>query len=312
MVSESALTSESAVSVADPGAAGAVDATPGPGQEQRKAPPPDLWFRRRIKLRHAVRDVWQFRELILSLAERDYRARYKQAVLGIAWAILTPVMLMVVFTVVFTKIGHVNTGGAPYVLFSYLGLVPWTFFSNSLSSGGTNIVTNMPIVNKVACPREVFPFAAIVVGALDALIASAVLVILFVVTGYAPRPETFYAPLLLAVLLVYTVGVTLVVSAALVYLRDLRQVLPVVVQLGLFATPIAYGMNVIAHSRPKLMAYSLLDPVAPVVDGLRRGVLQGMAPDWTLLGMGAIGAFIAFIVGYVVFKRLEVGIADIA
>ena len=311
-VSESALTSESAVSVADPNAAGAADALRTVTAERREAPPYDLWFRRRIRLRNALRDVWRFRELIISLAERDYRARYKQAVLGIAWAILTPLMLMVVFTIVFTRIGHADTGGAPYVLFSYLGLVPWTFFSNSVSSGGQSIVSNMPIVNKVSCPREVFPFAAIVVGALDALIASAVLVVLFAVTGYAPRVEMYYAPVLLLLLLVYTLGITLVVSSALVYLRDLRQVLPVAIQLGLFATPIAYGMNVIATSRPTLMAYSLLDPVAPVVDGLRRSVLQGMPPDWALLGMGSIGALVTFVVGYIIFKRLEVGIADIA
>lgn len=311
-MSESALTSESAVSVADPNGVGAVDARRATPRVERQGPPADLWFRRRIRLRNAIRDVWRFRELTVSLAERDYRARYKQAVLGVGWAMLTPVLLMVVFTIVFTRVGHVDTGGAPYVLFSYLGLVPWTFFSNSVTSGGQSIVVNMPIVNKVACPREVFPLAAVVVAALDALISSVVLVLLFAVTGYAPHVQIFYAPILLAVLVVYTIGVTLLVSATLVYLRDLRQVLPLVVQLGLFITPIAYPIDVIAKSRPKLMVYCFLDPVAPVVDGIRRTVLYGGSPDWALLGMGAIGAFAAFVVGYILFKRLEVGIADIA
>ncbi len=311
-MSESALTSESADSIADPNGAGANDARLQVTQDERKGPPEDLWFRRRIRLRNAIRDVWRFRELTFSLAERDYRARYKQSVLGIGWAMLTPVLLMVVFTIVFTRVAHVDTGGAPYVLFSYLGLVPWTFFSNSLSGGGQSIVSNMSIVNKVACPREVFPLATIVIAALDALIASVVLVLLFAVTGYAPHIQMLYAPILLIVLLVYTVGVTLLVSATLVYLRDLRQVLPLAIQLGLFLTPIAYGIDVIAHSRPKLLVYCFLDPVAPVVDGLRRTVLYGLPPDWGLLGMGAIGAFVAFVVGYILFKRLEVGIADIA
>jgi ABC-2 type transport system permease protein/lipopolysaccharide transport system permease protein len=309
-----ALISEGVLAGEDSAAVGEVDAplrtrvSPSPAE----SPPADLWFRRRIGIRRAARDVWRFRELILSLAERDYRARYKQAVLGVAWAMLTPLMLMVVFTIVFTRVQHLDTGGAPYTLFAYLGLVPWTFFSSSVSGGGQSIVSNMSIVNKVACPREVFPFATILVAVLDTLIASIVLVVLFLVTGYAPRPESVYAPLLLLVLLVYTVGITLLVSSTLVYLRDLRHILPLAIQLGLFITPIAYGITTIARTRETLMVYSFLDPIAPVVDSLRRTVLHGLAPDWAPLGMGAAGAVVFFIAGYVVFKRLEVGIADIA
>jgi ABC-type polysaccharide/polyol phosphate export permease len=276
------------------------------------SPPTDLWFKRRIKLRRALRDIWRFRELILSLAERDYRSRYKQAVLGIGWAMLTPLLLMVAFTLVFGRVQRIDTGGVPYVLFSYLGLLPWTFFSGSVSGGGQSIVSNMPIVNKVACPREVFPLATIATVALDTLIASAVLVVLFGITGFAPKPETLYAPIPLLVLLVYTLGMTFVVAATLVYLRDLRQILPLAIQFGLFLTPVAYGIEVIAHTRTAQMFYSLINPVAPVIDSLRRTVLYGLAPDWPLLGMGAVGAVIALVIGYAVFKRLEVGIADIA
>jgi ABC-2 type transport system permease protein/lipopolysaccharide transport system permease protein len=313
-VPERALTSESAVSLsrADPNAPGLADAVHRVIPERYETPPEDLWFRRRIELRAAIPDVWRFRELILSLAERDYRARYKQSVLGVAWAMLTPVLLMVVFTVVFTRTGHISTGGAPYVLFSYIGLIPWTFFSNSVSSGGQSIVSNLSIVNKVSCPREVFPLATTVVAALDTAIASVVLLLLFAVTRYPPRIQTLYVPIPLMVLLVYTVGLTVTVAGLLVYLRDLRHILPLAIQIGLFLTPVAYGIEVIAHSRTTQMVYSLLNPVAPVIDSLRRNVLYGMAPDWGLLGMGSIGAFLALIVGYVIFKRLEVGIADIA
>ena len=309
-----ALTSESALTVEDGNAVRGVDAVPDTGRilADSGSPPHDLWFRRRIKLRHAFGDVWRFRELIWSLAERDYRSRYKQALLGIAWSVLTPVLMMVVFTVVFTRFQRVDTGGAPYVLFSYLGILPWTFFSNSISGGGQSIVSNMSLVNKVACPREVFPLGTIVVSAIDTLIASVVLLFLFVVTGVAPKPQTLYAPLFLLVLLVFTVGLTLIISSVLVYLRDLRHVLPLLLQLGLFLTPVAYGMNVLIHSRWKLVVYSFLNPVAPVIDGLRRTVLYGLPPDWELLGAGAAGALLAFVTGYIIFKRLEVGIADIA
>ena len=293
---------------------GVVDPTASASSVDRDVvtPPDDLWFRRQIDFRTAVRDVWRFRELILSLAERDYRARYKQALLGIAWSLLTPVMLMIVFTLVFTRIRSFDTHGVPYPLFAYLGLLPWTFFSNSVTNGGQSIVNNMSLVNKVACPREVFGLAGIAVAAVDTLISSAVLVLLFAITGFVPHLEAVYAPVLLAVLLVYTVGLTLGISAAVVYFRDLRQILPLAVQLGLFLTPVAYGMEVIAHTRSKLMIYSFLNPVAPVIDGFRRTILYGLPPDWGLLGAGAAGAILVFAGGYIVFKRLEVGIADIA
>ena len=306
--SESALAPENSVAVDEHEPPLLTGPTPAPAL----SPPLELWFKRRIDLREAFRDIWRFRELIGSLAERDYRSRYRQAVLGIAWAVLTPVLLVIVFTIVFTRVQRVDTGGAPYVLFSYLGLIPWTFFSGAVAGGGQSIVTNMALVNRVACPREVFPLAAIAVTALDALISSGVLLILFVFTGYAPRPESLYAPLLLLVLLVYTVGLTLIVSAALVYLRDLRMVIPLLLQLGLFLTPVAYGLDVLARSRSTLLAYSFLDPVAPVIDSLRRTVLYGLRPDWELMGMGAAGALLVLVAGYALFKRLEVGIADIA
>ncbi len=192
-------------------------------------------------------------------------------------------------------------------------MLPWSFFSNSVSNGGQNIVNNMPVVNKVACPREVFALAAIaVVADRRRSSSSTVLVLLFAITGFAPKPETLYAPVILSVLVVYTVGLTLVVSGAIVYFRDLRQILPLAIQLGLFITPVAYGMNVIAQTRPEQIVYSILDPVAPVIESLRLTVLYGSPPDWVLLGFGAASALVVFVGGYVVFKRLEVGIADIA
>ena len=130
-------------------------------------PRPEIWFRRRINLRTALRELWQYRELILTLTERDLRARYKQALLGFAWAVVTPLMLMAVFTLLFTKfkVARIDAEGVPYALFVYLGLIPWTFFSSSVGAGGMSLVANLSIVNKVYCPREVFPISAILVAA---------------------------------------------------------------------------------------------------------------------------------------------------
>ena len=154
-------------------------------------PPPDLRFRRRVRLLGSLRELWRARELVFSLAERDLRARYKQAVLGFSWAVVTPLLLMVAFSLVFPRVAKVDTGGVPYPLFSYLGLVPWAFFSTSVSQGGTNIINNAGLLNKVYCPREVFPIASVAVAAVDGLIATLVLGVLFVVFSFVPQPESF-------------------------------------------------------------------------------------------------------------------------
>ena len=275
-------------------------------------PPHELMFRRRIKLGASLRELVDYRVLTMTLAERDLRARYKQALLGWAWAIITPLMLMFVFTFVFTKFARVNSGGVPYPLFAYVGLVPWTFFSNAVNGGGMSLVTNMPLLNKMYCPRETFPLAALAVAAVDAALSVIVLVVIFVVEGYSPHAQVVYAPLLLLVELVFTVGIALVVSALLVYLRDLRHALPLLLQVALYATPVAYGLNAIAKSRTFVLVYSGLNPLAPVIDGLRRTILHGQVPDWTALGIGAGSSFLLLAVGYVLFKRLETGMADIA
>jgi ABC-type polysaccharide/polyol phosphate export permease len=274
------------------------------------APPSDILFRLKVRLVPAIREVWRRRELVRTLAERDLRVRYKQAVLGFAWSLLTPLALMLVFTVFFQRVAKVDTGGAPYALFAYLGLLPWTFFSTSVNLGGQSLVTNNQLVNKVYCPREVFPLASVVVAATDTVMATLVLGLLFVITGFAPRATTVWVPLLLAVQVAFTFGITLVMSAVLVFLRDLRHLLPIILQLGLFATPVAYGMNVVSPSLQVL--YCTLNPLAPVIDGYRRTILQGLPPDWHLLGPGAATAAVVLSVGYVVFKRLEPGFADYA
>jgi ABC-type polysaccharide/polyol phosphate export permease len=276
----------------------------------KSAPPPEILFRLKLNIFAAVREVWSARELVRTLAERDFRIRYKQAVLGFAWAVLTPVALMVVFTLFFKRVANVDTGGAPYVLFAYLGLLPWTFFSTSVAQGGQTLVTNSALLQKVYCPREVFPLASCLVAAIDTAIATVVLAVLFLVTGYAPRLTTLWVPVLLAVQVAFTFGVALVTSGVLVFFRDLRHALPIILQLGLFATPVAYGIDVVPPSLRVL--YSAANPLAPVIDGYRRTVLLGLPPDWHLLLPGAITATALLVVGYIVFKRLEPGFADYA
>lgn len=261
----------------------------------------------------ALKELWDFRELTLTLAERDLRVRYKQAALGIVWAIITPVVMMVAFTVLFNRFAKVHTGGAPYALFSYLGLLPWTFFASSLSQGGLSLIGNNDLLNKLYCPREVFPIAALADAAVDALIATCVLAVLFPITGFAPKVQVFYyLPLLLLVLVMFTLAVTLAVAAVTVYARDLRLALPLAIQLGLFVTPVVYGASAISASKGFLIAYSVINPLVPVIDGLRSTVLDGVPPDWASLGAGAASSLVYLLGAGWLFKRLEVGMADVA
>jgi len=273
-------------------------------------PPPELRFRRRFHLGAFLRELWAARELVRTLGERDLRARYKQAALGFSWAVLTPLVYMVVFTVFFQRVADVETGDVPYALFAYLGLLPWTLFSSCVSLGGLSLVSNLSLLNKVYCPREVFPLASAGVAVTDTVAASLVLGILFAVHTYAPRATVVWVPVLLAVQLAFTLGVTLAVSAVVVYLRDLRHLIPIILQVGLFATPVAYGIDAVPGSAR--WVYALANPLAPVIDGYRRTVLYGTAPDWSLLGLGACSAAVVLVSGYSLFKRLETGFADVA
>jgi ABC-2 type transport system permease protein/lipopolysaccharide transport system permease protein len=258
----------------------------------------------------SLRELWHARELVRTLAERDLKARYKQAVLGFAWALITPVLLMLVFTVVFTQVAEVDTDGVPYPLFSYLGLLPWSFFSVSVAAGASSLISNVSLLNKVYCPREVFPISNVIVALTDMVIASGVLVLLFAVYGVAPAPTSVFVPLLLLIQIAFTVGVVLTLSVVVVYLRDVRHALPILLQMGLFATPVAYSMALIPEEWR--VPYVAVNPLAGVIDGYRRAVLEGVPPDAVLTLVAGTSATVALLLGYTVFKRLEGGIADVA
>lgn len=272
-------------------------------------PPARLRFHRPLAPLRALRDVWRAREVVLSLVERDLRARYKQATLGFMWALVQPLSLVLVFTVFFRHVVRVDTGGAPYALFAFIGLLPWSFFSSALSLGGLSLLANNSLLNKVYCPREVFPLAGVCVAAVDTAVAGVALVGMFVATGYVPRGTIGWAPILLVVQLVFTLAVVLLYSVVVVYLRDLRNALSFVLQFGLFATPVAYSLDAVpAGYRP---LYAALNPLSAVIDGYRRTLLFGLAPHWPLLGLATATSTALLVVALLTFRRLETGIADL-
>ena len=280
------------------------------GAALESGPPANLRYRFRLQPGARLKELWQSRELVWTLGERELRARYKQAFLGFAWSVISPVVLMVVFTLFFRRVVKVNTGGAPYALFSYLGLLPWTFFSNAVSNGGQVLLLNKHLLNKVYCPREVFPLSMVFTSTFDTTLALFALGMLFVITGFMPKATSYWIPVLLAIQFAFTTGITLIVAAAVVYLRDVRHGLPLILQLGLFATPVAYGMDLVP--RHLWTVYAAINPLAGVIDGYRRTILGGRAPDWHLVIPGAITSAVVLVFGYAFFKRLEAGFADVA
>ncbi|MEO7836781.1 MAG: ABC transporter permease [Acidimicrobiales bacterium] len=273
-------------------------------------PPPELLYRPRVRLGPALRAVWRARQLVRTLAERELRARYKQAVLGFVWAIVTPLAMVAAFTLFLNRFARVPTQGVPYPLFAYVGLLPWSFFSSSIAGGGGSLLANNSLLNKVYCPREVFPIASVAVAGIDSATALLAMGAMFLVYGVGPTAQTVWVPVLLAVQVAFTLGLTFIFSSAIVYVRDVRHAMSLILQFGLFVTPVAYGIEMVPERlRPW---YAAVNPLAPVIDGYRRTILFGKAPQWALLGPGALTAAVVLVGGYLLFKRLEGGLADVA
>jgi lipopolysaccharide transport system permease protein len=251
---------------------------------------------------------WRHWDLVVSFALRDIKARYKQSVLGIAWALLQPLSMMVVFTLVFSVFAKVPSDGLPYPIFSYSALIFWTFFSNSISTGTMSMVANATLIRKIYFPRETLLTSVVLAGCLDLGIA----LVLFV--GMAAYYHiTFTAAVvwvvpLVALQILLGLGVTALTAAAHVNFRDIGHALPLLLQLWMFATPVGYPMSVIpAWLRP----FYMLNPMAGIVDGYRRAILLGSAPDLSAVAVSAVVTMLILAVAVPVFKRAEKTFADV-
>ena len=283
-------------------------------------PPRQDFYRHRVPLPVALRKTWGRREVIWALAERDVRASYKQAALGMGWALLSPVIQVLLFSLIFSHVKAFHVTGVPYALYAFVGLLCWVYFSGSFSSGGNSIVGSIALLNKTQFPRECFPLAQMLEQALYTLIALVPLGILMGYLGFAPHLQVLYwAPVFIVIELLFAAGLTLAFSSLVVYVRDLTQVSSIITQLGLFATPVIWQFSKISnvtwgplHHVDMRPYYSFFNPLGPVIDSVRNTMLLNRPPDLSLLGIGAASAFLYFVIGYSLFKRLEVGFADIS
>lgn len=249
-----------------------------------------------------------YAELFMNLMRREVKGRYSQSLFGIGWAIAQPLATMAVFTLVFSRLAQMPTDGAPYPLFAFAALVPWFFFSNSVMSGTMSLVTYRNIVTKTYFPREIVPLAQIGSRLVDLAASAGLFAILMVYYGVGVGPWGALAPVCLALLVLFTVGVTLTTSALNVFYRDVSPVVQISLQLGLYLTPVAYPLSAVPE---RYRVFFLANPLTGVVEGLRAALVFGQEPDWTLLHISAALISAIFIGALLLFKSTDKYFADV-
>ncbi len=262
----------------------------------------------RPSLIESLNDLAAHRELLLAWTLREVKIRYKQSLLGIAWAVLQPLALMVIFSLIFTVFVKVPSDGIPYPIFSYTALLPWTFFATSVTFASSSVINNMSLVTKVYMPREILPLAAVGAAAVDFGVASLLFLALALFYGVHLSPGVLIIPLLVLVQVLLTVGIALASAAATVRFRDVRFVVPLALQLWMYATPIIYPLSVVPDRARWLY---MLNPMAVVVEGYRDTILRGRLPDGLGLMVACVLSALLCVWGFVYFKDREAAFADI-
>jgi lipopolysaccharide transport system permease protein len=254
-----------------------------------------------------LRDLWQYRELLYFLTWRDIKVRYKQTILGAAWAVLQPFFTLVVFSVFFGRLAGVPSDGIPYPIFAYCALVPWSFFAGALDRAGNSLVGSANLITKVYFPRLAIPLSAVLAGLLDFGIAFVVLLAMMLYYGIVPTAAVITLPLLLLLAVVTALAMGLWLSALNVQYRDVRYTIPFLTQFWLFATPIAYSSSLVPEQWRALYG---LNPMAGVVEGFRWALL-GKEPPGPLMAVSAMVVVVLLVGGLYYFRRMEKTFADV-
>jgi lipopolysaccharide transport system permease protein len=258
-------------------------------------------------LRRSISRLGQYGDLVHALTRHRLNVRYKQSLLGPLWALLQPLSLMLIFTVVFSKLTRVPSDGVPYALFAYCALLPWTCFATGVSTATNSLVGHTNLVTKVYFPREILPLTYVVAAFVDFLAASVVLALMMVIYGVSPTWHLLYVVPIVAVLAMLTLGASLVLSAIQVRYRDIGIALPLVLQVSMFATPVIYPLSLVPSGWRWIYD---LNPMVGVVEGFRRVVIGGVPPAFGALGLAALVSLLLLPVAYAYFKHVEATLAD--
>jgi lipopolysaccharide transport system permease protein len=254
------------------------------------------------------KELWQYRELVYFLTWRDIKVRYKQTVLGMAWAIIQPLFTMIVFSIFFGRLAKIPSDGIPYPLFSFAALVPWTFFANGLNSSANSLVASARLITKAYFPRLVMPIATIFAGLVDFALAFLVLIAMMLFYGVYPPIQILALPALLLLVCITALGTGLWLCALNVEFRDVRYVVPFITQFWLFATPVAYPSSLLRE--PWRTIYGL-NPMAGVVEGFRWILLGTEAPPLGTITVSVVVAIAVLISGAFYFRRMEKTFVDV-
>jgi lipopolysaccharide transport system permease protein len=259
-------------------------------------------------------ELWRYRELLFFLAWRDVKVRYKQTVLGAAWAILQPAMMMVVFVIFFGRLAGVSTGGVPGPLFYLSGLLPWFFFSTAVTQASNSVVVSERLITKIYFPRLAVPFAAVGAAAVDFLVASMLLAVVtlgYVVAGKCPMPgwQLLLAPFTCAIMALFAAGLGTLLAALNVAYRDFRYIIPFFIQIGMFATPTIY-MQPKGDEGPMVQFLLVANPMTSLVAAFRASAIGGSVP-WMGLGIALMASAVVFVLGCLYFRKIEDRFADI-
>lgn len=254
------------------------------------------------------KELWRYKDLLYFLTLRGIKARYAQSILGVSWAIIQPLFTTLVFTLVFGGLAKVDSDGMPYVLFSYLALWPWNYFSGTLTESANSLIQNANMITKVYFPRMVLPLSAILSKLLDFSIAFVVVIGMLIYFGQVPGWGMLFIPFLIVQLLMCSLGIGMFLSALAVKYRDVKHALTFVVQLLLYSAPVVYSTTAVPEKYQKLY---ILNPMVGVIEGFRAAFLNRPMP-WEWIWPGTIISLVFFIFGMFYFRRMERIFADVA
>ena len=253
-------------------------------------------------------DLWEYRELVYFLTWRDIKVRYKQTVLGAAWAILQPVLTMLVFSLFFGRLARMPSEGVPYPIFTFAALVPWSFFANGLTQSSNSLVGSANLITKVYFPRLIVPVATVLSGVIDFLLAFLVLVVMMGYYRITPPATVVWLPLFLLLAVMASLGTGLWLSAMNVQFRDVRYTVPFLTQFWLFATPIAYPSSLLHQPWRTIFG---INPMVGAVEGFRWALFGHAAPPVTVVAVSFVSATLVLVTGALYFRRMERTFADI-
>jgi lipopolysaccharide transport system permease protein len=255
-----------------------------------------------------LREMWQFRDLLLALGERDIKLRYKQTALGVIWVVLQPLLGALIFTFVFGRVAKFDSDGVPYFIFSYAGLVGWNAFNSTLTKGSACVVQNSQLISKIYFPRLLLPLSSVGSTLVDFAVAMGLMIVFMIIHGIHPGVGIFLLPVCLTLLVLLGAGLALFASALMVTYRDLQYVVPILLQFLLYASPVAFSVRMVPGNLRDLF---MLNPIAGLLEAFRWSLLGTGQPHLVQLAYSGIVTVVVFLFGAFTFAKMEQQFADV-